>query len=374
MTLSELIQEKRVLVCCGAGGVGKTTVSAALGLAAARMGRRVLVVTIDPAKRLAETLGVARNPPEPVAVSRDRLEAAGVKGDGSLHAWMLDPKLIAERVVRRFSSDEASAKRLLENRMYRNISAIVAGMQEYTAIEALYRFIEDETFDLVVLDTPPSRNALQFLEAPSRAIGFLDGRIFQLFLPGEQNFFRRTAAKVVERVMDAAFGTETREELQSFLQGVGVVLRRVKADVVSMQTTFRSDRVTFLLVSSPAAEAIAEAHFFEDKVTHDLKMKVGGYILNGSLAELESLPFPSAALLAEDASPLLRTAVEKLASLARVELEEARRHRALLQTLKTRSKTGLAHALPRLPRSVSDLAAVTSLANALLEIEGSEAS
>ncbi len=365
-SVDQLIYEKRVIVCCGAGGVGKTTVSASLALAAARQGRRVLVVTIDPSKRLAETLGVARNPPEPVPVSAERLREAGVEPPGQLSAWMLDPSLIAERVVRRFANDEASAEKLLANRMYRNISGIVAGMQEYTAVEALYGFVKDDRYDLIILDTPPSRNALHFLEAPVRALGFLDGRIFQVFLPGEKNFFRRAAAKLAETVLDAAFGRETRDELQTFLAGVSVVLSRVKGDVKAMQAFFRTDAVSFLLVTSPAPEAVAEAHYFEDKVSRDLDMQVGGYVLNGSLAYLAEHTFPVIELLPPNATEAALSAIEKLKTLALEDIEEAKAHESLLGDLKVRANGGIARALPRLPEAVSDLGAVTRLADALV--------
>ena len=161
--LFKLLMKRRVVVCCGAGGVGKTTTSAALAIAAARAGRRVLVVTIDPSKRLAEALGVDRNPTEPVKVGQDTGLLNHCKG--SLEAWMLDPQLIADNVVQRFSSSKSDASTLMSNPIYRNVTAMVAGMQEYTAVQALYEFINEDRYDLVILDTPPSRDALRFLDA-----------------------------------------------------------------------------------------------------------------------------------------------------------------------------------------------------------------
>ena len=194
--IGDVLANKRVIVCCGAGGVGKTTVSASLALAAARAGRRVLVVTIDPSRRLAETLGVSRNLPEPTELPAERLAAAGVSAPGSLAAWMLDPQLVSDRVVHGFSKSEDDARRLLANPIYQNVTAMVAGMQEYTAVEALHGFVRDDRYDLIVLDTPPSRNALRFLEAPHRASGFLDGRVFNLFIPGEGSIIRRFASRL----------------------------------------------------------------------------------------------------------------------------------------------------------------------------------
>ena len=158
--VAKLLQDKRVVVCCGAGGVGKTTVSASLAIAAARSGRRVLVVTIDPSKRLAEALGVDRNPIEPVSVSPEFAQQAGIRGQ--LSAWMLDLQLVADRVVQSFSKNPDEARRLLDNKIYRNVAAMVAGMQEYTAVQALYEFVQNDEYDLVILDTPPSAMPCDF--------------------------------------------------------------------------------------------------------------------------------------------------------------------------------------------------------------------
>ena len=243
--IHQLWTTRKVLVCCGAGGVGKTTVSASLALAAARAGKRVLVVTIDPSKRLAETLGVSRNPEEPVQIPEDRLKAAGVTG--TLSAWMLDPQLVADKVVNSFSNSEREASELLQNRIYRNITAMVAGMQEYTAVEALYEFVENEAYDLIILDTPPSRDALRFLDAPDRATAFLDKRIFNLFIPGEGGLIRRMTTRLVEKVMDLTFGENTRRELQQFMSLFGQLLGYLNQNQAEMKAFFAGDQVGFIL-------------------------------------------------------------------------------------------------------------------------------
>ena len=165
-SLYAALQSKRLIVCCGAGGVGKTTTSAALALAAARLGKKVLALTIDPSKRLAQTLGVDRNTPEPVKINRDRLEALNVPLTGELHAWLLDPQLISDKVVNEEAGDQAET--LKNNLIYQQISGIVAGMQEYTAVEALHQFLQDRRYDLIILDTPPARHALRFIDSPER--------------------------------------------------------------------------------------------------------------------------------------------------------------------------------------------------------------
>ncbi|MBL9037708.1 MAG: AAA family ATPase, partial [Archangium sp.] len=182
--LNTVITSKRVIVCCGAGGVGKTTTSAALALAAARSGRRVLVLTIDPAKRLAQALGLKDHMRTPTPIPKEKLDEAGVT-TGTLHAWMLNPDVVFEALVRRLATSPAQAKRILDSRLFRHLSELVAGMQEYTAAEALYELSQSGAYDLIVLDTPPARNALDFLEAPGKLAKFLDEKILNLFLPGK---------------------------------------------------------------------------------------------------------------------------------------------------------------------------------------------
>ena len=179
---SSLISNKRVVVCSGAGGVGKTTTSAAIALAAARDGKRAVVLTIDPARRLADALGMPGLPSEPAPVPRELLDRAGVPPHGSLHALMLDPKATFDALVRRLN-EPAAARRILDNRLYQQVSGLLAGMQEYTAEEKLHELAGDPRFDVVVVDTPPTRNALDFLEAPNKLMRFLDERVLKWFAP-----------------------------------------------------------------------------------------------------------------------------------------------------------------------------------------------
>jgi len=323
--VAELLNTKKVIACCGAGGVGKTTVSAALAITAARQGRRVLVVTIDPSKRLAETLGVDRNQPDPVEISSDRLEAAGITG--SLSAWMLDPQLVSNRVVKNFSANPTDAAQLLQNKVYQNVTSMVAGMQEYTAVEALYGFVESDAYDLIILDTPPSRDALRFLDAPDRAAAFLDRRIFNLFIPGEGSMVRRVATKLVEKVLDIAFGRSARVELQQFLNLFGNLFGYLNRNQAKMKTFFAGDGVGFILVTSPASEVIKEARFFAKRAVDDLDLDLSGFVLNRSLA------VDSARVMPEDSSATgsLASALEKLKGLAKIEQEKSDAHRALAE-------------------------------------------
>ena len=205
--IGDLLRKKKVIVCCGAGGVGKTTTAAAISIAAARAGRKVLVLTIDPSRRLAETLGVSRNPTDPVRIPKERSDAAGIT-TGTLDAWMLDIKLVSDGAVRRLVKSEADAQRILTNRIYQQVSTMVAGMHEYTAMEALHRLVHEGRYDLVVLDTPPSRNALDFLEAPRRLSGLVDSRAISAFLPKSDSMVARAASRVIEKILSAVFGED----------------------------------------------------------------------------------------------------------------------------------------------------------------------
>ncbi len=181
MSVAELLAEKRVCVCGGSGGVGKTTTSAAIALGMAAQGAKVAVVTIDPAKRLANALGLHELENEPRRVEPARL-AGGIEIKGELWAMMLDPKRTFDELIDRISADPARAEEIKANRIYRELSTAVSGSQEFTAVAKLYELARDGDFDLLVLDTPPSRNALDFLDAPGRLTSFLEGRALKALL------------------------------------------------------------------------------------------------------------------------------------------------------------------------------------------------
>ncbi len=365
--IEALVSNKRAIVCCGAGGVGKTSVAAALAMAGARAGRRVLVVTIDPSRRLAEALGVERNPPEPVSVSQERLAEAGVPAEGSLDAWMLDPRVVTEVVIRDEAKDAGEVKSLLTNRIYHHVSSMVAGLQEYAAVEALFIFLSQDRYDLVILDTPPSRNALQFLDAPKRASLFLDGRVFKLFIPGEGNVIRRVTAELIARVMDATLGEAQRVELQEFFKQFSAILARTRRNANEMKEFFAKPDVAFLIVTSPAQEALTEAYYFEKRTRKKLGVNIKGFILNRSLAAAGARLFPSQVFGTWALPPVARAAVEKLEALAGAEYDRATRDHALHLELSRRiGPEGLAVALPYLSKGVSDLPSLAVLMQSLL--------
>ena len=365
----EIISTRRVIVCCGAGGVGKTSSSAAIAVAAARRGRRVLALTIDPSKRLAQILGVSRNSPEPITLSEEAHKAAGVTHPGSLSAWMLDPQQVADNVVRNMSKSADDATRLLENPIYRNVTSMVAGMQEYTAVEALHRFIHEDRYDLVVLDTPPSRNALQFLDAPARAGRFLDTRIFHLFMPNQSTSrLRRAATKVIDGILDKVLGPRTRVELQEFFVMFSEVLTQLNHNAAEIETFFARDDISFLAVTSPQQEALREAFYFESETGASLGIKLEGYVLSRSLAYRDDHMIAPEFHLTDDSTDIEIAALLKLAHLAEAERALGRQHRMLQLSLARRhGQKGLAIALPYLIEGVVDMYSLVRLSEALTD-------
>ncbi len=365
--LSELARDHRVIVCCGAGGVGKTTTAASLAVAGARLGRRVLVLTIDPSRRLAEALGVSRNPPEPVTLPRERQEAVGIRAPGSLEAWMLDPKLVTDNAVRRFARTEEAAQAVLQNRLYQLGTQMVAGLHEYAAMKALHQFIMEGRYDLVVLDTPPSRNALDFLDAPSRLARFLEGPIFRIFLPSEGGILAQTGTRLVWRVLDTALGATFAGELKAFFGVFSQLLSSLSTDLVGVRERLSEPDVAFILVTTASPAALTEAHFFHDKI-RQLELPFGGFVVNRSRAVRTDKVFPMPSLLDESASEALRTGLEKLKWLARAEALEATRDRGLLADLALRGgQDAFSIALPNVTAGTGDMETLNALAGLILD-------
>ncbi|MGI5862261.1 MAG: ArsA family ATPase [Myxococcales bacterium] len=371
--LASLVCQKRILVCCGAGGVGKTTTAAALGLAGARAGRRVLVLTIDPARRLAEAMGIPEAGTRPSPVPRDRLEEAGVGPEGSLDAWMLNPAVVFEGMVRRLAPDEQRARAILDNRIYRQISQMVAGMQEYTAAEAVYDLATGGDYDLVVLDTPPSRNALEFLEAPGRLTRFLDERIVSFFLPDgarRTGRFWRKAAELINTVFARVFGQSFYDELLQFMGAFSGMFAAMRLHADGVKAMLGSDAAAFLIVTSPEQAALSEAAYMRDRIL-EMDLPFAGYVLNRSYACTDGLRDPEAVALPPDAPESARSALEKLVRLAQDEYARVERDRGLLERLAKLAPSGaVAVAAPHLGESIEDLKGLMQLASGLTEGSG----
>ena len=366
--LEPLLASRRVIVCCGAGGVGKTTTAAALGVAAAAKGRRVLVLTIDPARRLAEAMGLPPDAREPSSVPREKLSALGIPAKGELDAWMLAPEYVFESMVRRLAGDESKVQAIFGNRLYQHLSKIVAGMQEYTAAEALYTLANEGRYDLVVLDTPPSRNALAFLEAPKKLSLFLDERVIGVFLKKDGAFFR-AASDLVERVFTRAFGAGFFAELQEFLGAFSGMFGGMRSHAESVRQLLSSPEAAFVLVTSPEPAALAEARFFQTKI-EGLGLPFTGYVLNRSWAYTRGFLTPDEIPLSdEEKTPETKLAVRKLGQLADIEVWRAQRDRDLLARLRMEAKSGTAAiATPHLGGAIDDLAGLAELARNLVHL------
>lgn len=269
-TLASRLRPMRVVVCVGAGGVGKTTTSAALALGLAQRGQKVAVVTIDPAKRLAAALGLKKLPGEPVRIATKLLADQGVAMEGELWAMMLDAKGTFDGIIASLAPDEHTRDEILANPVYRELSTAVAGSHELSAISKLYELYEHHDFDVIVLDTPPSRNALDFLSAPKRLLGFLEGRALQVFLaPGgitARLFGRGTA--LVFSMFARVTGVDMLSDLSTFfrllsgvLEGFGDRTRRVEA-------LLRDERTVFAIVTSPEPAPAREAAYMAEKLAH----------------------------------------------------------------------------------------------------------
>jgi anion-transporting ArsA/GET3 family ATPase len=254
---------KRVIVTLGAGGVGKTTTSAALALGLALSGQKVAVVTIDPARRLASALGLDELSGEPHRIDDAALRAQGLEAKGELWAMMLDAKATFDAVVESLASDEEAREEILANPVYGELSTAVAGSQELSAIAKLYELYEEHDFDVIVLDTPPSRNALDFLEAPGRLLGFLEGRALQVFLsPGgltAKLFGRGTA--LVFTIFARVTGVDMFAELSQFFRSLSGILDGFGDRTRAVQELLRSKKTAFVVVTSPEPEPVQEARF-----------------------------------------------------------------------------------------------------------------
>ncbi len=284
-TIAELCMSRRVLITAGAGGVGKTTTAAALAVAAAKRGRRVLCLTIDPARRLAESLGLSEMKSEAALVDKARFEKAGIALEGELTAMMLDTKRTFDEIVVKYSSSPAKAEKLLANKLYQYVSTSLAGTQEYMAMEKLVAVSNDPAYDLIILDTPPTANALDFLDAPERMVAALDSAAINWFVESFEssgkfslNLLARSAAAVLKGISKITGGgfleamAEFVRELNDLFGGFKERAERVKKEI-------RSEKVSFVLVTSPAPPSIREVLFFSERlVEHD--MPRGAFVVN----------------------------------------------------------------------------------------------
>jgi anion-transporting ArsA/GET3 family ATPase len=282
-SLAQRLDGKRVIIVAGSGGVGKTTVSAALALGLAAAGQRVAVVTIDPAKRLAESLGLEALGNEPHRVEPELLSAAAPDSTmrGELWAMMLDPKATFDDLMVRLAPDDQTREEVLGNRIYRELSGAVAGTQEFSAIAKLYALHHEGGFDVIVLDTPPSRNALDFLDAPDRLADFFEGRALKIFLAptGIAGRLLGAGTSIVFGVLKRITGVDLLGDIAVFFRSLGGLIDGFKERAASVKALLAAPETTFLIVTSAEREPVAEAIFFREKL-REARMPFGGLVVN----------------------------------------------------------------------------------------------
>lgn len=356
-------RSNRVIVCTGAGGVGKTTTSAALGLRAAELGRQVVVLTIDPARRLAQALGVEglTNTPQEVPVP-------GSSSEGTLFAMMLDMKGTFDELVARHSTPERT-EQIKSNPFYKTLVESFAGTQEYMAMEKLGQLLEDSAWDLVVVDTPPSRNALDFLDAPTRLASFMDSRLMRLLAAPSKG-----VGRLVTGMMSAALkgisqivGSTMLRDTSDFVQALDTTFGGFATRAARTQAILRRRGTQFVVVSSAEAPALREAGFFVDRLAGE-EMPLAGVVINRTHPRLVDLS-------AEDASAAARRVAEKFPETAATlgihadRAITARQEVRLISSFTKRRPGVPVVGVPSLPFEVASLDALEALGDQLVGAE-----
>jgi anion-transporting ArsA/GET3 family ATPase len=380
-----VLRSRRFVVCLGCGGVGKTTVSAALALLGARLGRRVLVLTIDPARRLADALGLEDVGDEPRRLPRSRLERLGVPPEGELSAAMLDMKRTFDGLVERFARSDAERERILRNPIYQHVSDALAGSAEYSAMEKVYQLAESKDLDLIVLDTPPAQHALDFLEAPERLLGLLESPLVRLMLhpalaAGRTGFrlFQRGAARVL-KVLERVSGLAFLEDISEFLLAFEGMSEGFRERARAVERTLFGPQTAFVLAAGPGGEAAAQGAALLGR------LEASGAALAGLVVNRVHLwpgGEPPAEIDARAAAPLAaalagahgpgfpaREAAEAALDVARGYASLVSRDaRAVLPlAARVRERGGFVARIPEFDRDVHDLEGLASMAARLAE-------
>ncbi len=271
------LHRSRILVCCGSGGVGKTTTAAALALRAAELGRRTVVLTIDPARRLAQSMGLTELDNTPRAVP-------GVPGPGSLDAMMLDMKRTFDQLVVEHA-EPAKAEAILANPFYQALSSSFAGTQEYMAMEKLSQLTATGRYDLVVVDTPPTRSALDFLDAPQRLTTFLDGRMVRVLLApakaGGRAYLKVVTAGVgvFANALTRIIGTEVLRDLSQFVAALETMFGGFRERAQTTYDLLKAPGTAFVVVAAPERDALREAAYFVERLGTE-RMPLAGLVVN----------------------------------------------------------------------------------------------
>ncbi len=370
-TLHELVMGQRLLICVGSGGVGKTTVAASLALAAARRGRKTLVLTIDPARRLANSLGLNRFGNDEVRIP--------LEGQGELWAMMLDSRHAFDALIARIARDPERRKKILENNVYRNIADSIAGSQEYMATEKLYDVVASKRYDLVVLDTPPVKNALDFLEAPGRLARFLDKRIMKWFLEpyDERKVFGKLlfgTSAVVFRLLSHIFGKEFLGDISEFFHHFRDLYDGFRERHEAVLQLFHASETSFAVVCAPNEPSVEVAAFFLDEFKKRRLPGVG--VIVNQVHPTSSVPLDPDAILGEPARALGADLAPHTAQRLLARLGAAHRRLRELSALEEQQIAIITGKLeqgqqiwrvPRLESQVHDLTALQAVGDLLME-------
>jgi anion-transporting ArsA/GET3 family ATPase len=360
--VAELLEGKRVCICAGSGGVGKTTTSAAIAAGMAARGLKVAVLTIDPAKRLADSLGLPELGNTERQVDPALFAEAGVDpGEGELWAMMLDSKQTFDEVVRKHAPDEETRDQILSNRIYEQLSNALAGSQEYMAMEKLFEIHAEDRYDLLVLDTPPSRNALDFLDAPKRLTQFIEGRALQVFTRpagfGMKLFGRGTS--MMFSILRRITGVNLLEDLAEFFQAFSGMVGGFRERARRVTEMLADPSSSFLVVCGPQGEPISEAVYCHRKLV-EAKLPFGGVIVNKVHFEDEisdgadPLPVLTEALGEEE---LARRVAENFADFRALSERDRRNVAHLAAEMRTRAVIQV----PYLDEDVHDLAGLMEI-------------
>jgi anion-transporting ArsA/GET3 family ATPase len=370
--LGELVADHDVIVCCGTGGVGKTTTAAVLALVAARRGRDAVVVTIDPAKRLADTLGLVGLGNTAHVIPRTRWADGATAEDGQLSALMLDTRATFDGLVHRYAQDEAQADRILGNGFYRNIAGALSGTQEYMAMEKLHELHEEGGYDLIVVDTPPSRHALDFLDAPQRLTRLLDNRVFR-FLMMPTHKYVRVASNAVQRFLRTVgkvIGGDVLDDIVAFFRAFEGMEAGFRARAARVDELLLAPTTGFVLITSARRDAVDEAEFFAGRL-RDADLGVAALVVNrvhpdfGEHRPVDALRGEARAVggRGSDAAERLAARYDNLADYVSLADEERRR----LADVGSRIGAATVAYVPSLARDVVDFEALDAVAGLLVD-------
>jgi len=272
-SLGDLIEARAVVICCGPGGVGKTTISASFALEAARRGRRACVVTVDPARRLADAMGVESLPNEPVEISGD--------WPGTLNAVMLDSKTTFDELVERYARTADQAEAIKANRLYQNLAGALSGTQEYMAMEKLYELTRTDDFDIVIVDTPPTRNALDLLDAPRRLTQFLENRMFRALMMPTRLSLRalNVATQALLKTISRVAGAEIVQDAVTFFQAFAGMEVGFDERARAVRALLADEETAYVIVTSPRADALEESGYFASRL-EERGVRPAGLVVN----------------------------------------------------------------------------------------------